>query len=204
MARTGENENKAANQQYQQEQTKAFGTAQGGVDAFNRNVQNLEAGRAVAANPWANPDYLATQNRLQSDALNSATDAGKTELQDVNARTGGLNTSANRAAITSLALQKARLANQLGAQRSAQDYNKNVQYQTQIAGMPLEAASAESPYFSGATSGRNASLDNLTKFGLQSQGFWNQLAMMGIKAGAGAIGGAGIGGDAVGGAVANT
>lgn len=184
MARTGEDQSKDANKQYQQEQTKAFGTAQKSVGDFNQNVANLEAGKPVAANPWANPDYLATQNRLQSDALNSATDAGKTDLRDVNARTGGLNTGATRSATASLALQKARLASTLGAQRSAQDYNKNVQYQTQIAGMPLEAASAESPYFGAATSGRDASLDNLTKLGLGGQQFWGNLIDTAISGGA--------------------
>lgn len=184
MARTGQNENKDANQQYKAEQNKAFNTAQGAVGDFNQNYANLKAGKAVAANPWANPEYLASQNRLQSDALSGAANAGKTAIQDVNARSGGLNTSADRSALVSLALQKARLGNQLGAQRAAQDYNKNVEYQTRIAGMPLEVASAESPYFGASTAGRNSALDNLTKFGIAGQQFWGNLIDSAISGGA--------------------
>lgn len=189
MARTGQQQAEQANKTSTAEQGQAFSTGQSAVGQFNQNVAALDAGKPVAANPWANPTYQANENRLQSDALNANTNSGKEAIQNLNTRTGGLNTSADRSAISSLALQKARLGNQLGAQRAANEYNQNVQYQTQMAEMPLQVASAESPYFSTATGGVNSADNNLTQFGLQSQGFWNNLANLGIKAGFGAASG---------------
>ena len=77
-----------------------------------------------------------------------------------------------------------RLSEQLSAERSAGDFNKNVGYQTEMAGMPLRGAQASSPYFSGAVSGRSAALKNLTDYGMASYGPWQSA----IQAAGGAAG----------------
>jgi hypothetical protein len=229
MARTGQNENTQANQQYSAEQQQAFNTGQAAntkaisdstaqqkatfdagqreVGAFDRNISTLDKGGQVAANPWQSAGYLANVNKLQSGALNSEENAGKEELQRNNLRTGGLNSGATIGATKGLALNKMRLGEQLSAERSAGDFNKNVDYQQVMARAPLEGAGATSPYFAGATSGRDAALGNLggyfgsavggqsgalknlTDYGIASYGPWNSV-IKGSLEGAGT--GAGI------------
>jgi len=185
MARVGQQENSAANRDYSAEQKSAFNTGQREVGAFDRNVATLDRGGQVAANPWQSDGYLSNVNRLQSGALNSEENAGKEELQRNNLRTGGLNSGATIGATKGLALNKMRLGEQLSAERSAGDFNKNVGYQTQMAGMPLEGAHAASPYFGGAITGRSAALKNLTDYGMTSYGPW-QAAIQGAGGAAGA------------------
>lgn len=190
MARTGEDRNKAAENQYRVQGNTAFDAAQSNVGNYNANIAKLESGQNVGADPWASSSYLANQNRLQSDSLNAAGNSATKSLQDLNARTGGLNAGGTTAATDSLALGKMRLANQLNAQRSAADFDKNVGYQQQLASAPLATDSTEASLFDTATKGRSGTLGDLTKEGMQSQDFWNQLAMKGVNAATSAAGGA--------------
>jgi hypothetical protein len=59
-----------------------------------------------------------------------------------------------------------RFNNQLQAQRSAQDYRSNLDYQQHLAEAPLQAASAEGNLYGIATGGRNATGRDLTQYGL--------------------------------------
>ncbi len=113
-------------------------------------------------------------------------------MRDASLRAGGTNTNATNYATKALALQKMRLADTLNAGRTAQDYNKNVDYQRGLASAPLAEVSGESPYYGTATSGQDASLHDLTQFGLASYGPWNAL-IQGSLQGAGAGAGAAVG-----------
>jgi hypothetical protein len=142
VARTPENEN-LSRETYQDErhqQQLAYQSAQTDVGQFNKNTDTLEKGGQVAADPFLNAGYLANQNRLQSYATEGENDAAKQSLEDSDRRSGGQNTSATQATIADLARGKMRLGNQLTAQRSAQDYRSNLDYQQHMVEMPLQAA----------------------------------------------------------------
>ena len=129
--------------------------------------------------------YLSNINRLQSGALNSATDAGKQDIQALNRRTGGMNSTAAYGATRDLTLQKARLGDQLSAERAANDTNKNVGYQQSMALAPLQVAGAETPYYGTASSGQSSANNDLTQLGLASYGPWmNAISAAGGAAGA--------------------
>lgn len=185
MARTGSQENKTANTTDAAAAAAANQTAQTAVGQANKNIATLNAGQPVAANPWMNPGYLGNVNRLQSGALNAETNAGTQQLQLNNRRTGGLNTGATTGAIRDLSLNKMRLADQLGAERSASDWTKNIAYQQQQALAPLNIAQAESPFYGSSLSGQGQALGNLTQLGIASYGPWNS-AIQGIGGAAGA------------------
>lgn len=187
MARTGQDESTQANQQDAAEKQQAFTTGQNAVGEYQSNLSTLERGGQIGVDPWLNPAYVANQNKIAANTLDASTDAGKSQLQDVNRRAGGLNTGETRAVIAGNALQKARLADSITAGRTAEDYGKNIQYQTSLAQAPLGVVSAESPYYGTATSGQDSALNNLTQFGLASYGPWNDL-ISGITGAAGAVG----------------
>ena len=151
------------------EAKQAFGTGQAAIGQFNQNEGTLNRGGEVAANPWKSAGYLSNVNRLQSGALNSATNAGVNDIQATNRRTGGLNSGATIGATKDIALEKSRLANQLSAERSSNDFNKNVQYQQSQAQAPLGVAQAESPYFGTGQGGVNALNSDLTQYGMLQQ-----------------------------------
>jgi hypothetical protein len=176
LARTGQAENSSANKNFSAEQNQAFGQAQGDIGKFNQNIQTLDRGGQVAANPWESARYLSNVNRLESGTLNSANNTGNEVLQQLNRRTGGTNTAATVGAQKELALDKMRLGSQLSSERAAGDFGKNVGYQANMAAMPLEAARAQSPFFGGAVSGQSGALRNLTDLGMASYGPW-QAAM---------------------------
>jgi hypothetical protein len=204
MARTPENEN-LSRETYQDErhqQQRAYQSAQTDVGQFNKNTDTLDKGGEVAADPFLNAGYLANQNRLTSYATQGENDAAKQSLEDSNRRSGGQNSSATQATIADLARGKMRLNNQLQTQRSAQDYRSNLDYQQHMAEMPLQAAGAEGNLYGVATSGRNATGNNLTQYGLQQQDEWYKILNQSIQAakaaasmGVGvATGGAGVAG----------
>lgn len=188
MARTGQDENTAANKTDAAQKTTAFNAGQAGVSAYNANEAKINSGQNVATNPYLNPTYLSAVNRQQAGALDANNSAAKYQLNTLNQRTGGLNTGATQGAIRDLSLQKMRLGDQLSSQRTAQDWQNNIGYQLQQAQAPLATTSAESPYYGTATTGQNAALGNLTQFGLASYGPWTSA----ISA-LGAAGAAGIG-----------
>jgi hypothetical protein len=167
----------------------AFTQSMKNVDLFGGNIAKLTAGKDVGANPYQTPAYLANEAQLQSGALEGENAAADTQLRQANRRSGGLNTGSTQGEISGLALQKMRLADQLTAGRSAQDYEKNIAFQRFLASAPLSAASATGGLFGTSTSGQNSSLGDLTQFGLASYGPYNQL-IQGALAGAGAGAGA--------------
>lgn len=188
MARTGQDESQQANQQLSQEQTQAFNTQQQSIAAGQAALRNLMRGGTVAPNPYLNPTYLSNVNKMQAESLNSANDATKTQLENLNRRTGGLNTGATRGAIVQSGLQKAQLADQLSAERSASDYQKNLEYQQQQLNNLYTPAQIESGTYSTATSGRDAALGDLTQFGLASYGPWQSAISAAGAAAGGAFG----------------
>lgn len=194
MARTGVNENKQANQQLMSDQNAAFVRGQKAVGNFSQGEATLERGGNVGANPYLSPTYLASVNRLQAGALDSENNAAKNNLQMLQRRTGGMNSTATAGGIADAALQKERLASELSAGRTAADYNRNLDWQQYLLQNRLAPAGAEGGYFSTATSGRSASLKNLTDLGIAAYGPWMAaIQAAGQAASAGLSGGAGGG-----------
>jgi hypothetical protein len=191
MARTEEEQTtEAAQKTAAAEAQQAFQTGQSGVGQYEQNEATLNKGGDVAANPWLSAEYLSNQNRLQSGALNSATNAGTNMIQQNNRRTGGLNSGATIGAVKDITGEKMRLGNQLSAERSANDFNKNVSYQQGQAQAPLAVTQAESPYFGTGQGGVNSLNNNLTQYGMLAQQQFNSLVNKGIGAGADFAGGA--------------
>ncbi|MGC1647236.1 MAG: hypothetical protein WA741_15575 [Candidatus Sulfotelmatobacter sp.] len=157
MARAPENENITRNAE-----TNAENQANQSFGQYQTNLGTLEKGGQVAANPWKSAGYLSNVNRLQSGALNAETNAGENELQQTNHRTGGLNSGATIGATKDLALAKTRLGSQLTSERAANDFGKNVNYQTHMAEAPL------APY-DAATNLVGETNKDLTGYGMQSQ-----------------------------------
>jgi len=203
MARTPENEN-LSRETYQDErsqQQRTYQSAQTDVGKFNKNIDTLDKGGEVAADPFLNAGYLANQNRVTSYETEGENASAKQALEDQNRRTGGQNTGATQATIADLARGKMRFNNQLQAQRSAQDYRSNLDYQQHMAEMPLQAAGAEGGLYGVATSGRNATGNNLTQYGLQQQEEWYKILNQGIQA-AKAVASMGVGAATGGGGIA--
>jgi len=175
MARTGQNEAQQNWNTTKNQQGQAFGTGQAAVAEAKTRMDNLAAGKQAVANPWMNPNYLAAVTRATSGSLNAANDAGAAELRMQNRRSGGMNGTATAGAISDLALRKMRLGDQLTAERTAQDWNKNVAYQATQAEAPLEIARTETPYYSTGTSGMGQAAQDLTQFGLASYGPYEAL-----------------------------
>jgi hypothetical protein len=184
--RTGSQQNEQANQTYGTQATTANANAQADLSQASTDQANLRAGKGVGANPYLNPQYLSAVNQLRSSSLDQATNAGDQQVRALNARTGGMNSTATTGAIENTALQKARLGSELGAQQTAGDWSKNVGYQLNLAQQPLESAAQQAKLYGTATQGQGDALKNLTQFGLASYGPW----MSGISALGGAAGAA--------------
>lgn len=185
-SRTGQSQATQAQKTYGDESQQAFGAGQQDISQYNNNTAQLQAGKNVGANPYLNPQYLSAVNQLRSSSLNQATNAGDQQIRALNARTGGMNGTATTGAISDMALKKARLGSELGAQQTASDWTKNIGYQQQLAQMPLAGAAAESPYFGTSSQGQNSTIGDLTQFGLAQYGPW----MSALSAIGGAGGGA--------------
>lgn len=184
MARTGEQENKDANQLSSDERKQAFSTGQSSVASGQAALQKLLRGENIGADPFQNPKYLANVNRLQANSLDASQESANRDLEAQNKRTGGLNTGGTQGTIKDLALQKMRLADTLSSQRAAGDYRSNLDYQQNLLQDTLAPAGIESGYFGTAVGGQNAALGNLTQFGLASYGPW--MAAIQAAGGAGA------------------
>jgi hypothetical protein len=184
VARTPENENlsRQANQDYRTQQGETYNRAQTEIGQFGKNISTLDKGGQVAADPFLNAGYLANQNRLTSYATEGENDSAKQALEDQNRRTGGQNTGASQATIADLARGKMRLGNQLNAQRSAQDFGRNLDYQQYLAGAPLQQAGLERGLYGTATGGRSATGHDLTQYGTQQQAEWYKILNQGINA----------------------
>lgn len=197
MGRTTKAQNVANNTQqtYMNHANTAFAGNQADIAKFNTNESTLEKGGLVGANPWMSPTYLANQDKLTANATSANNDAAAQALRDQNRRSGGLNNTGTTATIGQMALQKMRLADTLNAQRSTNDFGKNVTYQQELARAPLDAAAAEQGAYGTSTAGQSSALNDMTQFGLNQQGEWYKLLNQGISAiGAGISGAAGGGG----------
>lgn len=197
MGRTSEDHNttRTAEANAEGQANDAFNKGGADIGQFNQNENTLAKGGQVAADPWKSAGYLSNVNRLQSEALNSEDSAGKNEIQQVNHRTGGLNSGATLGATKDLSLSKMRLGDVLSAERSSGDFGKNVNYQQGMAEAPLRAASAESGFYGPAMSGVGSTNSDLTKYGLQQQAYLYSLYDKGMQAAASAAS-AGMGGGA--------
>lgn len=182
MARTGSEENSAAQKQDKADQQTAFNTGQGAIAQTEQNTNTLAKGGQVAANPYLNPTYLSAVNKLQAGSLDANNNAAATALRQANLRSGGMNNTSTNGAIQNIALQKMRLGDTLSAGRTAEDWQKNIGYQQQMAQAPLAIAGAESPYYGTATTGQDSVLGNMTQEGIAAYGPW----MAGIQAAGGA------------------
>lgn len=185
MSRTFQNENisRKENADFAGQGNKAVAAEQGDIGNFNQNVETLKKGGQIGQNPFQSADYLANQNRLTSEAVSGENDAAKRSLTDLNQRTGGRNTGATIGGITQLAGGKMRLGNALSAQRSQDDFSKNLDYQRYLAGTPLQAAGAEQPIYGTASGGVESTGSDLTKYGLQQQDQWYKQIQQMIQAG---------------------
>ena len=204
MARTPENENITRNAEANAEgqANNSYNQGQQDISQFNQNTSNLMAGKNVGANPYLNPQYLAAVNQLRSGALNQQNNAADQQLRANQKRTGGMNSTATTGAIGTLAGQKMRLGNELGAEQTAGDWTKNIGYQLNLAKQPLMAAEAQAPFYGTAGKIVGDTNQDLTKYGLGQQAFnyamYNkmlQAAQTAASAGtSAATGGAGVGG----------
>jgi hypothetical protein len=183
-SRPGQAQSAQANTTYGSEATTANTNAQADLTQANQDQTNLRSGKMVGADPYLNPQYLAAVNRLRSGSLNQATNAGDQQIRALNARTGGMNSTASTGEIGKLALDKARLGSQLGAEQTAGDWTKNIGYQLNLAQQPLQSAAEQAKLYGTATQGQDSAIGNLSQFGLASYGPW--MAALTAAGGAGA------------------
>ena len=180
MGRTPMNENIIRN-----ENQTTFGNMQNELSTYNKNVGTLERGGQVGANPYQDPTYLANVNKDQANRIDAATNEGKTALLDANRRGGGGNTGATTGAISGLALNKARMASGMSADRATADYGKNLDWQKYLASAPLAPYSAQSS-LAGSTAADMGKYAE-TQFGVGALPFYEALtkaATQGAAAGA--------------------
>jgi len=178
----------AANATYGDQSQTAFNAEQADIGKFNANETTLASGKDIGADPFQQTGYLANQNKLQSESLNTAADASKAAMARNSRATGGLNGSQVVLGQRDVGLKTGQLADTLTAQRSAADYKSNLAWQQYLAQQPLQAAGAEGGAYSTATSGQGNALSNLTSLSGQQYGFWGGLAgsaMQGAGVGAG-------------------
>jgi hypothetical protein len=204
LARTPENENitRSAEANAEGQANASYNQGQQDINQFNQNTAQLQAGKNVGANPYLNPQYLAAVNQMRSGALNQQNNAADQQIRATQAKTGGMNSTATTGAIAGTTGAKMRLGNELGAEQTAGDWQKNIGYQLNLAKQPLMAAGAQAPFYGTAGNMVGSTNADLTKYGLGQQAFnyslYNkalQAAQAAAAAGVGAAtGGAGVGG----------
>jgi hypothetical protein len=194
-SRPGQAQSNQANTTYGGQSQTSFDNAQQDLTQAKQDQTNLRAGKNVGADPYLNPQYLAAVNRLRSSSLDQNTNAGTEQIRALNARTGGMNGTATTGAIGKLALDRARLGDQLGAEQTAGDWTKNIGYQLNLAQQPIEAAKVQGGLYGTATGGQNDALRNLTQFGIASYGPWMSALSAAGGAGAAALKYANSGGN---------
>lgn len=182
--RPGQQQAQNASTTYGNEATTANTNAQADLSQASTDQTNLRSGKMVGADPYLNPQYLAAVNQLRSGSLDQQNNAADAQLRANNARTGGMNSTATTGAIGTLAGQKMRLGNQLGAEQTAGDWSKNVGYQLNLAQQPLESAKVQGGLYNTATSGLSDANKTLSQFGLASYGPW--MSALSAAGGAGA------------------
>lgn len=177
-----------ANTTYGNQSTAANAAETADIGKYNANEATLASGRNVGADPFQSTSYLANQNKLQSESLNTSADSAKAAMARRSLATGGINGSQAILGQRDIGLQTGRLADTLSAERAAGDYKSNLAYQQYLAQAPLNAAAANQGMYSTATGGQGNALNNLTQLSGQQYGFWGGLAgaaMQGAGTGAG-------------------
>ena len=173
----------AANATYGAESTAANTAENQDIGQYNQDIGKLNAGVDVGANPFQQTGYLSNVNKLQAEALDTNAASTKGEMARRLKATGGINVAQK-----DVGLQTGRLADTLTAQRAANDYKSNLQYQQYLAQAPLQAANAEQGIYSTATGGQGNALNNLTALSGQQYNMYGQMiggAASGIGAGLG-------------------
>jgi hypothetical protein len=169
-----------ANSQYTNWENTAANNYQSDINNFNSNVNS----KIAQGNPYQSKQYLQNQNLMTSGAMNSANTKANQQVRDTALRTGS-----NTAAVAATQAENAR-----AGQRQVTDYNatrdtanteKWEQEQQQLRSEQLQGANSEAGMFGTATSGRDASLSDLTSIQGQQNALW--------QAGIGAVGAAGAG-----------
>jgi hypothetical protein len=188
MARTGVQENKDANNQYQQMQTQSLARTNAATDKFNSQLQTLEGGGKIAANPYEDKTYLTNQNNLIAGST-SAVNKGTQEQLDTLAQRTGSNTSARKATIADLGRQRMRTQGDLTNQQNQQNYNNYLDWEKFILGSTLAPTGADTSVFQTATGGRSGSLKNLTDIGIAGQNMWGSIIGAGLQGAGAAYGG---------------
>lgn len=172
MARTGEAENKTANQQLAAQQAAMYGKTNAAIDAYNKKLGDFEAGNYWVENPYLKADYLENQNRLAATGAHATSSAGAQQLEDTALRTGN-NSASTTAAIKNIARQANQDAQTRQTQQSADDYNNWINMNESDLGWTLAPTGASNAAYGTATSGRSQALGNLTQLGMASYGPWN-------------------------------
>jgi hypothetical protein len=192
MARTGENENKQANQQYSAIEQDQINRANAATSQFNDLLGKMRNGQQIAKNPYDDPAYNREQNIMTAGAT-SSTNKGTQELLDTQALRTGSNTGARKATIADLGRQRMRTATELTAGRKADDYDRYLDWQKFILGSTLAPANVDTSLFQSAVGGRNNSLGNLTELGKAGYDMWGNIISSGLQA-AGTVASGGLSG----------
>lgn len=194
MGRTGTQENKAADSQYQTMQTQALQRTNAATDAFNNKLKTLQTGGTIAANPYADKTYLTNQNNLIAGATSGTNKATQENLDQEALRTGS-NTGARKATIADLGRQRMRTAADMTSSQNADNYSKYLDWEKFILGSTLAPTGADTSVFSTATGGRSNADTNLANLGIAQSQMWSNIVGSGLQAGATAAAGrAGQGG----------
>ena len=169
-----------ANNQYTSWEKTAANNYQSDINNYNSNVNS----QIAAGNPYQSKAYLQNQNIQTSGAANAANTAGNQAVRDTALRTGE-NSAAVAATQADNARQTARTVTDYNATRDTANQDKWEADQQSLNKDQLAGASSEAGMFGTSTSGRDASLSDLTTIQGQQDALW--------QAGIGAVGAAGAG-----------
>ena len=172
---------KAANNQYQDEQASTLSAYDADIGNYLSNVNSTLA----QGNPYQSKSYLTNQNLETSGAMHSEEDAAKNQLQQTAARTG-----TNTAALANEEMETGRQGQRdLTGYNAARDTTNEQVWQGEKQGLmqdELAGTNSEAGIYGTETGGRNNALSNYTNAQDAEDAMWGQMV-------AGAAGGAGAG-----------
>ena len=171
-----------ANSDYTNWEKTAANNYQSDIGSFNSNVNS----QIAAGNPYQSKSYLQNQNIQTSGAANAADTSGNQAVRDTALRTGE-NSAAVAATQADNARQSARTVTDYNATRDTANQDKWEADQQKLNEQQLAGANSEAQMFGTSTSGRDASLGDLTDIQKSQDALWQ--AGIGDV---GALGGAGI------------
>jgi hypothetical protein len=167
-----------ANNQYTNWEQTAANNYQSDINNYNSNVNS----QIAQGNPYQSKAYLTSQNIQTSGAANAADNQANQQTRDAALRTGE-NTASVAATDASNARDNARTVTDYNATRDTANTDKWEQDQQELDKDQLAGASSEEGMFGADTTGRDASLGDLTTIQGQQDALW--------QAGIGAVGAAG-------------